>query len=1410
MSVETTEEGVEGGVEDDAEAVEASLGVVEPLWRLVVEPLLLSLEGGLGPPGSCPGEGQEAVAACLELLRRVCAREEEEDAACHTLLELEPPDPPDASTAVRAVCALLFDDECLHALLSSLNDMDDAIAESEGASEEAPRIPSLTALIETLDALQGCFDKAVRKWAIKGLWRLLHAIMRMPDVDSLLPGLEMFESGNCHIATLSLEALYSSPNQATFRSTENQERNQELRPFIVRRAFVHTLLSRMISLEQFGQNSITNNGSFTLGSAGSASGEESKPRQQVAFATGSSAVRESSRLDFNGESLTGDTSTLFESMTSSRRTDLTRDQFNDNVFRRQTELGRGGCRPAMPPALRLHPEFVRQTDLHVLKERYFRNEHEAFSQEERKLELGFSFGGKGLERKSALRQGIANGNAQSNNGIKSEYETPSQRRSSQLRGSELRMSGLRSSRLAQIIMQARRSSMSLIGSVHTYKSQDLAFASREGSALGLENAFVSPRLTDISIPENIAQRWKERLIWSSKSGEPSEFRRGEQHGVGERCGIEYADCATVFELILGRIVQPADRNHFQTINPFLQEVSVAAVDLAPVLLYMLAWMSDNLVRKEFVASLYTLFFANPRNFHLFSRSEGWKTNLLRILQTIPKDRDFRDESSDFILCHIVEIVAASSLPFCPFSGAARAFSLDHTIYEVAVLSGWRNASIEFCKRLLFSFVDFHVRSLRREDVRFVLMLVEQFLLYMPEREDAILGFNNNMRSTIASLKEKSPQDASDYSVEGHTSLEESVDRDEAELEDNEEGEATDVAADDDDPEWLWTSVIEQCTALQMAENQVDFMEFQRLLLRRGVDFGMHLEKEKLLFLDDDLIQHVFDRLEPLCKPNDECAQGILLRLHGIQQMLNDFALATSGLRYDHENKGFSEGGWLLMFDHQLTLLRERASAKDTHGCQCTFCANTRLTDAAALAVLQEAGEEEFPVVGCKQAPYLALAEDLDVVQRVHSTATQFEVGENLLEPFSRCPICKLRISTSEEDASDLSPVPMGGSGRTSPRRNVETPSPRSGSRRGPPVSWNGHLWHTNHFRCYTCARVLRLDDEDDVPHFDKIGGWPYCAECAEQLLLQCPGCAKNDPDLEVFPTHRRWHSHHFGCSRCGDLLITGHALALCGFHALEESSVSCLSCSRIISGEQDFIILEEGLYLHCSFPCFRCCCCQKPLTVETARRTSNESQRNFVFCEDCVEREFRPVCIICMKPILASNSRKVLIPLSPNRFDEDPLDLIEGIRTGDDGRLRCHTECMKCAVCKQELPPEECYLHSAPDSPGYGIFCRVHFSQSFVERSQVGTEAILKNDLDAEEPSVNTKQVSPDAIKVGEFLYIDSEGAPAGPVSGEKLYELALEGMITSNTHVWTPGFNGWTPLAELSKATGSNATPGV
>jgi len=740
-----------------------------------------------------------------------------------------------------------------------------------------------------------------------------------------------------------------------------------------------------------------------------------------------------------------------------------------------------------------------------------------------------------------------------------------------------------------------------------------------------------------------------------------------------------------------------------------------------------------------------------------------------------------------------------------------------------------------------------------------------------------------------------------------------------------------------DDNWLWEPVLGQCAPIEMAENQVDYLEFQLLKLRRGVDYGLHLDKDCASFADADFAHHMLamlDRFLEMAVVSQEeiaCLRSLRDRLVLLTEALDQAALDLESLREVESSQSPSMlrpyGGSSnrfgslashqespsrkrkrlrlrrLIFNVQMVIIRSRVRME--WSCPCTYCQNMHLTDVAVERALDKMVKRSSALSVedrlRNQCEHLVLNEEADTLDRPfamnkENTDPLAVTLTTMLDASRICPLCKehtLSFPCPVIDASNPGEATIGAddaehshdhSSMSHPVAQAGGPAPSAGMningcviRLRPPspqnvqsptegcneevVAWNGFAWHKKHLRCYTCSRVLDPNDTEDPPVIDTIAGcWPYCAECIEQLVSRCPACGDADPDVAVFPHHRAWHSRHLSCARCGfdtrlDSASSKMNLLLCEFHKVEEELPHCSACLDVIYDVSEAVMLEPGIYLHNSPHCLRCNCCHQELTLETARRSPLEKYKLLVFCDHCCETQYRPTCIVCMLPVQASVNRKVLVPTRGSRIDDDPIELLEQVRTGDDGRLRCHDNCCRCNCCGKSLHSDVCFVRPSADMSRYELYCEEDFLRiGTLERAEGGAldenVAVVTQldslNLNGNEEQMATSQGSPlmqnrhdlikslarasssyeqysnaeedteasgsamaqqeqqeqqaQAVSLGTFLFINRSGVQQGPVTGEELYQLALSGSIDANTHVWTPGMMQWKPLSQLSQ----------
>eukprot|EP00516_Mucochytrium_quahogii_P001799 CAMPEP_0203759012 /NCGR_PEP_ID=MMETSP0098-20131031/11932_1 /ASSEMBLY_ACC=CAM_ASM_000208 /TAXON_ID=96639 /ORGANISM=" , Strain NY0313808BC1" /LENGTH=1317 /DNA_ID=CAMNT_0050651733 /DNA_START=66 /DNA_END=4016 /DNA_ORIENTATION=+ len=1281
-------ENVENVIEED----DMGLGPVAPLWTLVTECILLAAET----------DEDETIFRCMVMLARVCMSNnetshnfgEEGKYSLEDLVRLTTPKSP--VLALRAVVALVFDSSLCGMLLNCLREKDElelALSNDAGDSIQLEK-QSICTFFEYLDQLLQYPDANIRRWAMKGLWRLMHVVGEMgEEIDSIWPGLENIECGLVtHDFTVS--ALFDSSDVGNGRE---KDRKTDERSGIIGKAFAQTLLYRLVLLQQHGRRLGSQN-SFALGStSGSRDGRDS-----IDEAVCNEVLAEE-----------GPSTQKKKSMRRARTSARCKSIYNSN----RASAG-------------LHESVA-------------------------------------LTRKD------------------SEYPLPGK-----IPGGDRRTSGLQTNRLTALLTLARRSSLSQVGSVHTFASGDLSFGRGEGSALGLDSTFCLPRLTDIHIPEDTIYTSTQQ-IWSSKN-QPSSVFEASMHSIqsgvagsngSKQCGIEYIDCATLLEILLCRVVQPTDFASTQTVNPFNQVVSKGAKDLIPLLFYMLSWMDDNMVRKEFLVSIYTLVFSKEYNAKVFSSTKTWRTNLLRVLQAVPRDKDLRDESTEILVSRIFELVS--------YSACDNISDLQQLTFETVTLSGWNKQSISLVRAVLGNIYHRYFSSPEVsqtvECTHQFFQFVEMFVLYMPCREDAMLGYdrkNSRLRRTGSSKQhaDKSSAVGPDEVVDSGS------DSDEDEEWAHRSGGHLQRGSS-----WMWDPVLKLCSQIQMAENQVDYLEFKECLQRRGVDFGMHLDRANIRFVDESIIR----RSIYFCKrSNDVCLNNIARRLELCVEIIQKASDEARVLEESSE-LGIDENTMRsTLQDLGLELIRKRValyeSLSETERCTCVYCENNAHADRIVLETLEvELDPKTSPKEGASLHDHFSLFSKGKTPCKVtdiehHRFSPRDGTSWSTTNKISKlCVICKHDAVTKSdlkyrysmgEDADEQ----VGGN-LSALMKDVTISSDQSNY-----VKLNESLWHRNHFRCYNCARVLVTGDENDQPVFDKYSAWCFCSECSNVQLSRCLmcmlDCSEGDQVLRL-EDHRLIHKTCVLCAVCGsecDEDSTDNILKvpLCNKHKSQERLPQCITCQALITEPEKFSIkLGKEVYIHSKFPCFSCCGCMRPLSKETA--FINDVQPLLIFCQSCVETCARPTCAICKTCIKLSSDEYLIVPLKSNRIDAYAFELVDGVITGNDGRLRCHTTCLACTVCGVHVSKKKFKLVPSNDISCFKIYCEEHGKTI----SSIG-ESISSEIEETEDP--------PQTISAGLFLYVDSQGRQAGPVDGQQLCHLAETGAIHASTNVWTPGMSEW------------------
>ena len=141
------------------------------------------------------------------------------------------------------------------------------------------------------------------------------------------------------------------------------------------------------------------------------------------------------------------------------------------------------------------------------------------------------------------------------------------------------------------------------------------------------------------------------------------------------------------------------------------------------------------------------------------------------------------------------------------------------------------------------------------------------------------------------------------------------------------------------------------------------------------------------------------------------------------------------------------------------------------------------------------------------------------------------------------------------------------------------------------------------------------------------------------------------------------------------------------------------------------------------------------------------------------------------------------------------FDIVEGVITGMDGRLRCHENCLVCTVCGKFDPAAEILCTPNQQQHGYVVYCADHIEE--MNNYMTGSATCASSD-EEQQGRAEAQQRSGDAVQAGLFLYVAVDGTQAGPVNGSQLYELALAGVIQADTHVWMPGMAEWVELSKL------------
>ncbi|GBG31202.1 Hypothetical Protein FCC1311_074232 [Hondaea fermentalgiana] len=1355
------------------------LGPVQPLWKVIMDALFLA------------AESDESTGAlhCLDRLQRVCSQDAvvsdalagtsstmtTGDSLSSDLLPISPSNP---AEAMRAIAAILFSAEECITLLDCLLELDEINAELHSSSEIAEEVQETSQsnagqaaaeneaesshekdaaanpgtsqppqrcvlfFFECLDVLQACADRDVRRWAVKGMWRALHACAQHDRCDEFLVGLEAFECGMFSLELLSVQTLVAAPPEEILgqlsRAALDKPRHSQMRNVLVRRAFAQSLLTRAVQLEQRGRRRGSRT-SFALGSVGSQSGHSSS--ENGPFSAMGSARREASNTSFETGSIS------------------THERASGSVVARAT------------PKIAAAGSFVAPSS----------STGSSLSRLERKPQMApihhEGHSGGGAPAGSAL--GVRASNLSSADADARTSDLMSRRSDLFGRTSDLRMSGLRSSRLAQLVMQARRSSMSLVGSVHTFRSDDLASCVRDGSALGLEANFHFPRLTDISIPEHEAFSADKR-IWTSKSAATQSWSAS--HDVGSMRnsfagGIEYMDCATLFELITGQLVEPLDAHHFQTTNPFTQLVSVAAQELVPVLLCMLGWMSDNLVRKEFVGALFTLCASSAQNLHIFHSSQGWRTGLLRLLQTIPRDRDFRDEATDYILHRIVEMLCMSTLRSHPTRGLYNLRGLDQIIFETAVLSGWNRDSVNFVRNLLCAQAD--ALQLQRAPLSASLRffrIVEIFLLYMPSKDEALLGYSNQW-SRVARRARRTARAGSERSSQYRDSLDTS-----ALMNSEDEGHGIEAGLAAGDNTTSLSSAranAERRAARADSESKMSMIslpESEQGTTQGDVSRESEPRSRDQCFvstatadLDEERkFSHSVNDESDIDVENDTYDQelaGAIARMalerparlraspgeyrdevHSDIDDEDDFDFGAKNLHDDDDDECEAEDQ-----DEQGESAGEYAGARSGRGGykEENWLWEPVLSQCSPIEMAENQVDFlEFQLLELRRGVDFGMHLDKECTHFVDRDFAQHMLTmlENVVQAFAN--------KTREHDH----PLDM--------------------HMRGHEGKCIENLCERMHALVDALDRAEAVIEEEDAleMHESKHG-------LRRRIFLF-------DTQYAIIQARGRI-SKSCACLYCANMRLTDEAVAT-GLERLSTRPGSSRSAHGLqglqggkdgtqLRNESEHLVLREGSDA-----------VERPRPIVSAEAPDVDEALSRLL-------DARRICPICKEHVDVSMPASLPhwglgsadVKQNALRVGKKDLNLLFSLATHTDALMAIQRGGEKDLSGDSHRLMSETLPDVEDNSDPFGL----HGSDV-----QLVEEEGEDDDAAEDGTSASGESGQAQAVNIGSFLYIDRTGAQQGPVSGEELYQLAVNGSIDANTHVWTPGLAQWKPLSQLSQ----------
>eukprot|EP01113_Clastostelium_recurvatum_P049405 TRINITY_DN9149_c0_g1_i1.p1 TRINITY_DN9149_c0_g1~~TRINITY_DN9149_c0_g1_i1.p1 ORF type:complete len:953 (+),score=250.47 TRINITY_DN9149_c0_g1_i1:99-2957(+) len=75
-----------------------------------------------------------------------------------------------------------------------------------------------------------------------------------------------------------------------------------------------------------------------------------------------------------------------------------------------------------------------------------------------------------------------------------------------------------------------------------------------------------------------------------------------------------------------------------------------------------------------------------------------------------------------------------------------------------------------------------------------------------------------------------------------------------------------------------------------------------------------------------------------------------------------------------------------------------------------------------------------------------------------------------------------------------------------------------------------------HSQCLTCSKCYTDLVEGSQLRYTMKEGKPYCRDCAQKFFTLCAECGKTCFSKYISALGKIWHSYHFTCAQCGDML----------------------------------------------------------------------------------------------------------------------------------------------------------------------------------------------------------------------------------------------------------------------------------